>query len=100
MSLCSPQSGVLAGCVSLHLGDYPLSLVSKQFLLSVEPRNLGGARTAALLRQLHRLQRRLNLLKRHSLYSNHIYHIGSPSIFLSVINFNGLLSIYQIDSHA
>lgn len=69
LCLCVPQSGILAGCVSLHLGHYPLSLVSKQFLLRVEPRNLGGARTAALLRQLHRLQRRLNLLERHSLYS-------------------------------
>ena len=61
--LASPQSGVLAGRVPLHLRDYPLSLVSKQFLLSVEPRNLGGARAAALLSQWDRLQWRLDLLK-------------------------------------
>ena len=67
MNVVSPQSGVLAGGVSLHLGYYPLSLVSKQFLLRVEPSNLGGARASTLLRQLHRLQRGLNLLKRHAL---------------------------------
>lgn len=83
MLLYLPQSRILGGRISLHLGHDPLSLVTKQFLLSIEPRYLAGARARLLAAgSRYSFQTRLDLLKIFSQYFLVSFH---SELFLTCI---------------
>ena len=64
MLLYLPQSRILGCRISLHLCHDPLSLVTKQFLLSVQPSYLAGTRARLLAAGTrYSFQTRLDLLK-------------------------------------
>ena len=59
-----PQARILGSRISLHLRHDPLSLVTKEFLLSIQPRYLAGARARLLTAGSgDSFQTRLDLLK-------------------------------------